>query len=283
MATKDNSPTFNTRIAPTPSGFLHKGNAFNFLLTQYLALQHNATITLRIDDLDAPRVRQAYLEHIFTTLSALNIEWQNGPTSVAQQNAVFTQQKRVNNYQQTLDNLAAKGMLFACTCSRKQIIAQGGTYDGTCIDKKIPLDTPDAAWRIITPPDTSSIIRFDDAITGTTTINLYETQRHFIVRRKDGIAAYHIASLTDDIYHNINLIVRGADLIESTAAQIYLARIADMPSFKQTKFYHHPLITDISGNKLSKSSGSLALPTVWDKTSIALLQNEFKVWRKCFL
>ena len=85
--------------------------------------------------------------------------------------------------------------------------------------------------------------------------------RHFTVRRRDGIVAYQLSSLADDIFYNTTHIVRGADLFTSTAAQIYLAQLTGHPGFAQSKFYHHPLIFDEQGNKLSKSAGSYSLKT----------------------
>jgi glutamyl/glutaminyl-tRNA synthetase len=158
-----------------------------------------------------------------------------------------------------LQQLVATGQVFACTCSRKQIAAESpdGQYPGTCLLKDIPLDTPGASWRLMTMPGT--IVRFTDRLAGDYTADLYEVARHFIVRRKEGIPAYHIASLTDDVDFGINLIVRGADLLESTASQLYLAHILQWQSFEEVRFIHHPLLNDGTGTKLSKSAGSTSV------------------------
>lgn len=268
-----------SRIAPTPSGFLHRGNAYNFLLTDRLIQQQNGLLRLRIDDLDAPRMRSAYLEDIFITLDWLGISWTEGPTSAAEHRDRFSQQMRISRYQQTLDQLAASGRVFACSCSRKEIvsISADGQYPGTCIYKKLPLDMPGTSWRLRTDPGT--IICLADPISGTQTIDLYRKNRHFIVRRKDGFPAYHVASLTDDVDYGINLIVRGNDLLESTATQLLLAKFLNLTTFEQTQFYHHPLIYTDDGTKLSKSAGSTSIRSmIGTGMSASAFYLEFEEW-----
>lgn len=252
-------PSLRSRIAPTPSGLLHLGNAFNFLLTEAIVRQAGGHLRLRIDDLDAPRIRHEYLSDIFDSLAWLGIQPDAGPADAADQRAHFSQSLRLPEYNKLLRRLAETGLVFACTCSRKELLqaSADGQYPGTCIAKKIPLDTPDAAWRIQTPPD--ALIHFSDAIAGDSSVSLWDAQRHFIIRRRDGLPAYQVASLSDDAAYGINTIVRGADLRSSTAAQLYLAGLLGMKSFLETRFYHHPLISDEKGQKLSKSAGSSSL------------------------
>lgn len=219
----------------------------------------HGTLRLRIDDLDAPRAKEAYLSDVFETLHWLGIGWDEGPRSVQEQQEQYTQQRRLPAYEALLQRLVATGRVFACTCSRKDIREQGsdGQYPGTCLHKRLPLDTPDAAWRIDTPPGT--IVRFTDLLGGEQEITLDSVARHFIVRRRDGIPAYHVASLADDLDYRINLIVRGADLCDSTAAQLFLAGLLDEPAFAAARFCHHPLVRNEGGEKLSKSAGSVSL------------------------
>lgn len=235
------------------------GNAFNFLLTWLLVRAHGGSLRLRIDDLDAPRARQEFIDDIFDALRWLGIDWDEGPRNAAEHLEQYSQQQRLPAYRKLLQKLAAQGHVFACTCSRKTIRTQDGDgqYPGTCLHRHLPLDTPDAAWRTTTPPGT--LIILEDRLAGPQTIDLYRMVRHFIVRRRDGIPAYHIASLADDLDHGINLIVRGADLLDSTAAQLYLAGLLQEERFRQVQFCHHPLVLDDAGNKLSKSAGSISL------------------------
>lgn len=268
-----------SRIAPTPSGFLHRGNAYNFLLTALLVSKRGGSLRLRIDDLDAPRVREAYVQDIFTTLRWLHIHWDQGPENPDQQHQIYSQQGRISRYSELLDALVKTGQVFACTCSRKEIAqhSKDGQYPGTCRLKQLPLDTPDAAWRLHTPQNT--IIRFSDALLDNTSIDLWAESRDFIIRRRDGVPAYHIASLADDVDQGINLIVRGADLLTSTAVQLYLADLLGQTSFRRVAFYHHPLLQDTTGDKLSKSAGSSSLRSLREAgLSPEQFYLEFRQW-----
>jgi glutamyl-tRNA synthetase len=252
-----------SRIAPTPSGFLHIGNAFNFLLTERLVRRVNGSLRLRIDDLDAPRVRPEYIDDVFDTLQWLGIMPDEGPADPQDHAARFSQQGRLETYYAILAQLAATGRVFACTCSRAEVSQAGGQYPGTCRDKGLPLDTEHAAWRFRT--DEGESVTWEDGICGMQRISLYSHQRDFIIRRRDGLPAYHIASLCDDAAYRINMIVRGMDLIGSTAAQLYLAAALDMKAFLQCDFYHHPLLQNEAGEKLSKSAGSSSLKAMRDQ------------------
>jgi glutamyl-tRNA synthetase len=268
-----------SRIAPTPSGLLHRGNAYNFLLTEAIATRANGRLWLRIDDLDAPRVRPEYVNDIFETLTWLGIRWQQGPQDAGSHAANFKQAYRLERYQAVLQKLIAQGQVFACTCSRKDILARStdGRYPGTCRFKNIPLDTPDAAWRMAIPEQT--IIHFEDAFLGKVSTNLHQEVHDIVVRRRDGLSAYHITSLADDVEFDINTIVRGEDLLSSTAIQLYLSACLDLSAFEAIRFYHHPLIKDVQGEKLSKSAGSASLKYLRETgLSAAALREDFHQW-----
>lgn len=248
-----------TRIAPTPSGFLHIGNALSFAVTWALAKQQHGTLALRIDDLDNTRSRPEYLEDIFQTIEWLGLDYQEGPKNPHDFLQHYSQQLHVTAYQDLLHKLISKNMLYACDCSRSAIVQQStnGTYPRTCLHKGIPLDTPEVAWRIKTNEDLT--IRFQDLTLGTVNIPLGREMSDFVVRRKDGIPSYQIASLCDDLSMKCNLIVRGKDLLNSTAAQIFIDQAIDSNTFSLAEFVHHPLVKDLSGNKLSKSKDAFAL------------------------
>ena len=270
---------FNARIAPTPSGFLHPGNAYNFLLTERLTAAAGGTLRLRIDDMDRPRVQPEFVQDIFDTLQWLGIQWNLGPKNPSEQHTVFSQRLRIHLYEKMLARLVDTGLVFACTCSRSKITAHSadGQYPGTCRDKALPLDTPDAGWRIKTPED--CVIFFEDKLVGETSLNLYDANRDFIIRRRDGFPAYHVASLADDLLYEISCIVRGEDLLASTAAQLYLARLLNERSFANANFYHHPLLVDAAGEKLSKSSGSQSLKAMRENGLPAVaLREDFERW-----
>lgn len=241
---------YKTRLAPTPSGYLHAGNALNFLLTAALAKQSSAKLLLRIDDLDQQRYRPSYAEDVFDTLRFLKISWNEGPQNIEDLEQQWTQTKRLPLYMQALKKLRANNLVFGCTCSRTQ-----STYCH-CRQKVISLDVPNVSWRLITDERTMAV----QTLRGNT---VYETlpnaMQHFIVRKKDGLPAYQLTSLVDDLHFGIDLIVRGQDLWPSTLAQHFLAQALGEERFAAIRFYHHPLLINSTGEKLSKSAGATSI------------------------
>jgi len=249
-----------TRIAPTPSGFLHVGNILSFSLTAALAQKSGARVLLRIDDLDRERVNAAYLGDIFDTLHFLGIPWDEGPADVASFEAQWSQLIRMELYNKALRVLRDSGAVFACDCSRAQLLRSGaeGVYPGTCRDRGLSLDAPNVNWRLRTPPE----------------VGLPPEMRDFVVRKKDGFPAYQLTSLVDDLHFGVDLIVRGEDLRPSTLAQLWLAEVLSAATlrdgasgqgvfgrneFRNTRFYHHPLLVTAAGEKLSKSAGATSI------------------------
>ncbi|PZR28984.1 MAG: tRNA glutamyl-Q synthetase [Citrobacter freundii] len=253
-----------TRIAPTPSGFLHLGNVLSFAVTAYLARTSGARLLLRIDDLDRERTQPEYVQDIFDTLRFLEIPWEEGPADLSIFETKFSQLHRLHLYNDALDELRRSNAVFACTCSRSQLAsdAVNGAYPGTCRDKQIPLDQPGVAWRLKTDERVLSVQTIDG---NTIQQPLPSVMKDFIVRKKDGFPAYQLTSMIDDLYWKIDLIVRGADLWDSTLAQLYLAGLMRKPEFELTRFYHHVLLSSADGIKFSKSAGD---------TSIRFLRNE---------
>jgi len=233
-----------TRIAPTPSGYLHLGNVFSFALTAALAKRSGAQILLRIDDLDYTRVKREYVEDIFHTLEFLKIPWHEGPRNYREYKQTYSQTYRLPLYEEALQQLRQQGRVFACGCSRATLFARhpDGIYTGTCRNRGLSLDDPTCSWRI----DTSGVA-------------LPPHMQYFVVRKRDGFPAYQLASVVDDVHFAVDLIVRGEDLRESTQAQIYLAGLLGYDSFVSTTFYHHNLLKDFAQGKLSKSSGATSV------------------------
>lgn len=244
-----------SRLAPTPSGYLHLGNAVNFVLTWLLVRRAHGTLHLRIDDLDRARLRPPYLDNIFRTIAWLGLDYDHGPSGPDDFERHYSQQHRLDEYQQLLNQLrAVPGLLYACRCSRTDILrtSANGLYAGTCRPQQVPFDTPETAWRAHLPADLR--IDFHDLWQGPLEVPLAQDLGDFVVRKKDGTAAYQIGSLVDDVRLGTTLIVRGMDLLPSTAAQLWLA--AQVPvtrTFLSTQFVHHPLLPAAGGQKLSKS------------------------------
>jgi len=251
-------PLLITRISPTPSGYLHLGNALNFVYVWLMARSQNAKLILRIDDLDKERARAEYVEDIFRSLDWLGLDYDEGPAGPEELNKRYSQRHRIDRYQAVISEL--QDHLFVCTCTRKQILDESpdGKYPGTCLNLALdPNIVGEYAYRIHVPKDT--FISWEDLKQGPQRIDLYEQMRSFIVLRKDGIPAYQIASLTDDKDMGVNILVRGEDLRNSTAAQLFLADKLGFSSFSKAYFLHHPLLRDLNGEKLSKSAGALSI------------------------
>jgi len=256
-----------TRIAPTPSGFLHLGNAYSFLLTQALAKKHGAKILLRIDDLDRERYRPEYVQDIFDTLDFLEIQIDLGPKSVSELESEWSQVHRMQRYEEALAKLRTTGKVFSCDCSRNKIqqIDPRGYYLGQCLDRRIPLDKPDTAWRVNTLE--ADFTQFTEYPNFRKTDLIPEETAFYVVRKKDRLPAYHLTSVVDDLQFGVDLIVRGKDLYASTLAQLDLARLLGEEKFTQSTFLHHELIKGSNQSKLSKSAGD---------TSIQFLRKEGK-------
>lgn len=252
-------PTTRTRLAPTPSGYLHLGNVLSFAITWALARSQGGRVALRIDDLDNTRFRPEYLQDIFDTLAFMGIDYDEGPRNPTDFEQHYSQHLRLPGYHKMLDQLVQRDMVYACPCSRSQITAVSpqGLYPRTCRHAHLPLHTPNAAWRIRIPE--SELIAFHDLLLGTCRVPLGLEMPDFVVRRKDGIPAYQLASLCDDLEMGINLIVRGKDLMISTAAQLFLAQHTGATAFTGAQFVHHPILLTGSGQKLSKSDNALSI------------------------
>lgn len=216
------------RIAPTPSGFLHEGNRVNFRHIARLRARIGGTLLLRIDDLDAARTRPAFIRHIFEVLREEGIDWDEGPRDEDDFQANWSQHHRLADYHALLGRLRDGGHLYACTCTRKTVA------HCRCETSDRDFDAPDTAWRL-------------RAVAAATDPGLT------ILRQKNGMPAYHIASVSDDIRFAVTHIVRGEDLRASTELQLDIARRLGLDAFRRASFIHHPLILGPDGRKLSKS------------------------------
>jgi glutamyl/glutaminyl-tRNA synthetase len=241
------------RLAPTPSGYLHLGNAVNFVLTWLLVRRAGGALHLRIDDLDRARLRRPYLENIFRVIDWLGLDYDHGPSGPDDFLRHYSQLLHLPDYNRMLRRLAQKpGLVYATRRSR------------TNAAEAVPLATPGAAWRVRVPPDVAIA-----ASASGEAPPLAAVMPDFIIRKKDGVAAYQVATIVDDLRLGTTLIVRGLDLLPSTTAQLWLA--GQLPESRvfgpgRLQCYHHPLLTDAAGHKLSKSTqasgdgGVLALP-----------------------
>ena len=244
-----------SRLAPTPSGFLHLGNAVNFLITWALVRKSGGRLHLRIDDMDGMRFREDVLEDIFVSLEWLGLDWDEGPFSPEGFHNEFSLQKRKEHYRSELTRLGEmSGKIFACPCSRNEIrkASENGLYPGTCRNLGHPFEAGSTAIRVVVDENEVASVSGQP-------IHLAEDFGDFVLWRKDDEPSYQLASLVEDEEAGMNLIVRGEDLLHSTAAQLYLARLNGSRQFLSCQFLHHGLILGEEGEKLSKSRGSYAL------------------------
>lgn len=248
-----------TRIAPTPSGFLHVGNVLSFALTAAIARKTQARILLRIDDLDRDRTTREYVDDIFGTLHFLDIPFDEGPRNYLEFETVYSQLHRMDRYRQALQHLQESGQVFACNCSRAQIAAASpdGIYPGTCRYKGIPLDEENVSWRLCTTGKEQVSV---NTLSGETIRAVIPpSMSSFVVRKRDGFPAYQLTSIIDDEYFGIDLVVRGEDLWPSTLAQLYLASLLPGNNFQHITFWHHALLMGDGDKKLSKSAGDTSI------------------------
>lgn len=225
------------------------GNAFSFLLTWVLVRATEGTLLLRIDDLDAARKRPQYLEDIFHTLEWLGITYDRGPSGPDDFEKNFSQSHRSGIYAQVLDELKETGIVFACSCTRTRSTSLARLpHRCKCREENLP--EPGRALRAFVPEETCIVIEPGREVL------LGREQGNFVIRRSDGLAAYQITSIADDMHYGIDTVVRGEDLTASTAMQIYLFSKLHR---KAPVFFHHPLLLDSAGQKLSKSTDAPAI------------------------
>ena len=239
-----------TRIAPTPSGYLHLGNVLSFALTAALAGKTGAKILLRIDDLDRQRIRDEYVQDIFDTLNFLEIPYDDGPRDLSEYKSQWSQLYRLEMYHKAIERLKMHGHLYACICSRTAV------DPCICYNKRIAFNEPGCSWKLKTTDEEIPVKTYPNQ---TISAKLTPDMQNFVVRKKDGFPAYQLASGCDDLHFGVDLVVRGQDLWPSTLAQLHLAQKLKAEPFFKTTFYHHPLLMASGNQKLSKSAGDTSI------------------------
>ena len=251
------SPALLTRLAPTPSGYLHAGNLFNFLYNWLWARSNGGRVLLRIDDMDASRMRPEYVAHIFQTLHYFGLHADLGPKTPENLPRDWSQHRRMPLYEQQLQVLAEQKLVYACACSRKDLAAHT-IYPGHCREKGLPLDTPGTAGRLRVPDEAR--VTLHDRMLGRVEQALAPIAGDFVIRRRDGLPAYAMCSVADDLHFGVTHVARGEDLLPSTLCQLFLAEQLGEKQFREIRFLHHPLLADEQGRKLSKTAGDGRLP-----------------------
>ena len=227
---------YKGRFAPSPTGPLHFGSLITALASYCEAKSHGGQWLVRIEDTDIPRIQAGAEAAILNALEAFGFEWDE---------PVVRQQDRLEYYEQALEQLNNNDQIYACQCSRKQLTGFA-TYPQTCRYLKLPFDQH--AIRLKTSNQT---ICFDDLIQGHCCENLSQTTGDFVLKRRDGIISYQLAVVVDDAAQGITHVVRGADLLDNTARQIWLGQCLNVPMLS---YCHIPLAMNEHGQKLSKQN-----------------------------
>lgn len=265
--------TITGRLAPSPTGHLHLGHAFAFLVAWWSARNQQGKVVLRLEDLDVTRASDEFCREAIFDLSWLGLDW-DGPPQI--------QSKRSTELQNAAFRLADQGRAYACICTRGAIKraqaarhgmtkeayseergapqqgSEESAYPGTCRARFLNLGDAEsqgdtAGLRFLTPPGR---IRFDDLIQGPQSFDVAEQVGDFPILRRDKTPAYQLAVVVDDALDEVNEVIRGRDLLESTARQILLLQSLELP---QPRYAHLPLICDSTGRRFAKRHDDLSL------------------------
>jgi glutamyl-Q tRNA(Asp) synthetase len=248
----DYSGDYRGRFAPSPTGPLHAGSLVAALASWLDARAHGGQWLLRIEDLDPPREQPGAADAIERSLARL------GMVSDA---AVMRQSERHARYEAALAMLIASGQAYPCGCTRREIADSQPVlslqqpelaYPGTC-RSGLPPGRTARAWRLRVPP---GVVQFRDRALGRQSQDVGHDVGDFVLRRADGLWAYQLAVVVDDAAQGVTDVVRGIDLLASTARQVVLQRALDLPT---PRYLHVPVVLAADGQKLSKQTGAMGI------------------------
>ncbi|WP_165066726.1 tRNA glutamyl-Q(34) synthetase GluQRS [Desulfovibrio sp. ZJ200] len=261
------------RLAPSPTGYLHLGNAWAFLLAWLAARAQNGLLILRQEDIDPQRSRPEYASAILEDLRWLGLDWDQGP-DLGGPAGPYEQSRRGDFYTQALARLQAAGLTYPCFCTRKELRLlaaaphpgdAGAPYPGTCRDlspeqRAAALRSGRKAALRLRCPDQAIV--FEDGLQGPQNFRLADCGGDFALCRSDGVVAYQLAVAVDDALMGVTQVVRGRDILPSTPRQIALLRLL---GYAPPSYLHVPLLLDSGGERLAKRHHSLALRTLREK------------------
>jgi glutamyl/glutaminyl-tRNA synthetase len=273
--------SYRGRIAPSPTGFLHLGHARTFWTAHQRARAAGGVLVFRNEDLDRDRCRPQFVHAMYGDLRWFGLDWDEGPDIGDKQGggpfAPYSQSERRNFYLESWAKLRDGGFIFPCTCSRKDMVQAATSqdvgaphddndeplYPGTCRERRldaVEFDDPAGVnWRFRVPD--GERVRFEDRRMGEHTYVAGRDFGDFLVWRRDDIPAYQLAVVVDDAAMEITEVVRGADLLKSTARQILLQRALSLPT---PDYFHCELMRDEHGERLAKRHDALSLRALRD-------------------
>lgn len=252
------------RLAPSPTGAQHVGNARTYLLAWLAARSAGGRLILRVEDIDSPRVKSGAAQQAIDDLHWLGLDWDEGPDRPGKLGPYF-QSERLDRYREALERLKRAGAVYPCDCSRSEVAAAASAphadgepppYPGTCAGKSVAdaaaLGDRPYAWRLRTGSATS----YSDLVKG---VQSGSAAGDFVVAKKDGAPAYQLAVVVDDLAMGVTQVVRGDDLVPSTFRQLELyRRWNEAPP----AFAHVPLVVGPDGRRLAKRHGDTRLATL---------------------
>jgi glutamyl/glutaminyl-tRNA synthetase len=253
---------YRGRLAPSPTGLLHLGHARTFLIAAERA--QCGTLIFRNEDLDPDRCRAEFTSAMFEDLRWLGIPWSEGP-DCGGPFAPYSQSQRRDHYLQAWRRLRDAGLIYPCTCSRKDLTLAASApndddepiYPGNCrarADASTFNHPAGVNWRFRVPD--GEMIEFDDLNLGPQRYTAAGDFGDFVIWRRDDVPAYQLAVVIDDAAMQITEVVRGEDLLKSTARQLLIYRAM---GFQPPKFYHCHLVRDDSGTRLAKRHDALSI------------------------
>jgi glutamyl-Q tRNA(Asp) synthetase len=235
------------RFAPSPTGPLHLGSLTTAVASYLHARQADGEWLLRIEDIDPPREVPGARDAILRSLEALELHWDR---------SVLLQSTRTARYRDVAHALLRRGLAFRCSCTRRQIRARGGAggrYPGTCRERSKHRGATGVRVRV--EPGACSV---DDLLQGVVCSDVCALHGDYLIYRRDGLPAYHLAVVVDDAEAGVTCVVRGSDLLQSTPVHAHLQRLL---GYATPAYYHVPVLTHADGQKLSKQSGAAPIDT----------------------
>jgi len=257
-----------TRLAPTPSGQLHAGNAFSFLLAWAWSRSRGGEVVLRIEDTDTTRSRPSWIEDVFRDLEWLGLDWDEGPSGPSDRTSPFVQSspERLERYRDVLETWTSRGLAYPCRCTRRDLSIGAPQverlrdpalpprpYSGRCRHRAPADASPTDSWRLRLPDAPS---RLDDLLLGPSDLASLDLLGDPVLRRSDGCFSYHLAVCVDDADQRIDTVVRGRDLAPWGHLHAHVHALLGNPS---PSFAHHALLGGIHGELLAKRIGSTSL------------------------
>jgi glutamyl-tRNA synthetase len=262
MSRTAESPRIVGRLAPSPTGAQHIGNARTYLIAWLSVRSRGGQLILRIEDIDSPRTKPGAADEILRDLEWLGLDWDDGPV---------LQTERLAHHQAALEMLKRQDLVYPCTCTRRDIERaasaphaedehEGPSYPGTCAGRRVAdaaaLRDQPHAWRFRLPNTTPA---FDDGFVGHVSLDLHRLGGDFVVWKSAGAPAYQLAVVADDADMGITEVIRGDDLLPSTPRQLLLYQALGIAP---PKFTHVPLVVGPDGRRLAKRHGDTRLSTL---------------------